>query len=98
MVEAIDIIPARNILGSKHEFLMDPRDVIMAYNRARSAGLDLVGIYHTHIEHPSTPSQRDADGMRLWPIPWLIMSIPSREIRAWSLCGEHIENMELYIV
>ena len=29
--------------------------------RARAAGLDIVGVYHTHPDHPAEPSAYDRD-------------------------------------
>lgn len=77
----------RNISTKPHEFLMDPRGVLEAYEEARSRGLDLVGIYHTHPRSPGIPSNRDLEGMELWPIPWLIIEMPGGGMRAWILCG-----------
>jgi proteasome lid subunit RPN8/RPN11 len=96
-VEVLEHRSAGNILGSRYEFEIDPRDVIEAYNNARSRGLEIVGIYHTHIGYPPIPSTKDIEGMRLWPIPWLIISLPEREKTAWMLCNERLVGLEIIL-
>lgn len=40
-------------------FELDPRDYMRADKQARAAGLDIVGIYHSHPDHPAQPSETD---------------------------------------
>lgn len=86
MVEVLGYREVRNVSRDPYEFLMDPRGVLEAYEEARSRGLDLVGIYHTHPGLPGIPSAKDLEGMGLWPIPWLILGVGG-DVRAWILCG-----------
>src|SRR5438067_11602724 len=41
--------------SAERRFLVSPRDILASMKRAREAGLDLVGFYHTHPEHPAVP-------------------------------------------
>jgi proteasome lid subunit RPN8/RPN11 len=43
---------------------MDPADIQAADRSARALGLDVVGFWHSHPDHPARPSQFDAD--RSW--------------------------------
>jgi len=85
-VEVLAHREVRNILGSPYEFEADPAEVVRVYNEVGVKGLEVVGIYHTHINHPPIPSAKDVKGMELWPIPWLIVSIPSGDYSLWTLC------------
>jgi proteasome lid subunit RPN8/RPN11 len=62
---------ATNILRSRYEFEIDPKDLIKTYAEAKEKGLEIIGIYHTHINHPPIPSKKDIEGMKLWPVRWL---------------------------
>lgn len=48
-------------------YLIPPEALLHAEKRAREAGLDVVGIYHSHPDHPSRPSTFDRDhAMPYW--------------------------------
>ena len=66
-------LSGRNIKNSPVLFEIAPEDLYRAATMAESEGLDIVGLYHSHPAPPK-PSIRDLDGMRLWPLPWLIIS------------------------
>lgn len=42
-------------------FELDPRDYMRIDKEARTRKLDIVGIYHSHPDHPAKPSQTDLD-------------------------------------
>lgn len=71
----------------KRRFLIDPRDLLKAEKAARAAGLDVVGIYHSHPNHPSRPSEFDRDhAMPFWS--YLIVSCmdgKTTSIQSWRL-------------
>ena len=56
----------------------------------RLRGMELVGIYHTHPEHPAVPSDFDRDAA--WPEwSYVILSVRSgepAELRSWALVEE----------
>lgn len=43
----------------RDRFELDPRSYIEADSWARENGLEILGIYHSHPDHPSTPSETD---------------------------------------
>ena len=55
------IWPVRNAkLGDQtRRFMIDPRDYLKAEQFAVSSGMDLLGIYHSHPNHPANPSIHD---------------------------------------
>ncbi|MDQ6747470.1 MAG: M67 family metallopeptidase [Candidatus Dormibacteraeota bacterium] len=67
--EVTEVRPATNTRGpedrGRDRYLMDPGDIVRAQHAADDAGLDIVGFWHTHPDHPSRPSQYDAD--HAWP-------------------------------
>ena len=56
------IHPARNINASHPEprFHLDPADFAAADALARTERLEILGVYHSHPDHPATPSTDDA--------------------------------------
>src|SRR5262249_48726817 len=51
--------------GPRRRFLVRPSDYQQAERRATELGLDLLGFYHSHPDHPARPSQYDLD--HAWP-------------------------------
>jgi len=71
-------------------YLVSPRDTVGSMKRAREAGMDLVGIYHTHPEHPAVPSEFDREAA--WPEwSYVILSVRGgavADFRSWTLDEE----------
>ncbi|GAB4206773.1 MAG: M67 family metallopeptidase [Roseiflexaceae bacterium] len=51
-----------NAHSRRDRFYLDPRDYLRADRTARAQGLDVVGCYHSHPDHPAVPSERDRIG------------------------------------
>jgi proteasome lid subunit RPN8/RPN11/molybdopterin converting factor small subunit len=73
--------------NSERRYLVSGDETLAAMKRARAAGLDLIGVYHTHPEHPAIPSDFDRDAaMPEWS--YLILSVRDAvvtETRSWVL-------------
>lgn len=86
--------PGKNLRGktTRDRYLVDPRDTLRADQEARQRGLEMLGFYHSHPEHPPVPSTYDVE--HAWPwYTYLIVSISSQGIggaRAWRLEGEEM--------
>jgi proteasome lid subunit RPN8/RPN11 len=50
---------AANLAGHDTRYLIDPADHFAAIRRARAAGLQVVGAYHSHPATPARPSASD---------------------------------------
>jgi proteasome lid subunit RPN8/RPN11 len=74
-------------LERRRRFLIGPDDYRRAEARAAQLGLDIVGFYHSHPDHPAEPSAFDL--AHAWPnLSYLIVSIrggSARELRSWRL-------------
>lgn len=55
--------PIRNtVVDRPHDrYLLDPREQLQAQREAHGRGLEIIGIVHSHPDHPARPSQFDAD-------------------------------------
>lgn len=49
-----------------HRFLLGPQDLLRGEQEAAQRGLDVIGIFHSHPDHPAEPSGFD----REWALPW----------------------------
>lgn len=85
-------------------FYLDPREYMRADRAARAQGLDIVGCYHSHPDHPAIPSERDrigAQGVGAGTLfSFLIQSVrtgQAAELTAWLLAddGERFVAEEL---
>ncbi|TAN34345.1 M67 family peptidase [bacterium] len=67
---------ARNIIveRARDRYEIDPRDHIRIQKEADAAGLDIVGYYHSHPDHPAQASRFDTE--RAWAgYVYLIVSV-----------------------
>ena len=65
----VDILPLENHWSAEeqyHRFLLTPHDMLKAEQEAARRGLDVIGIFHSHPDHPAEPSGMDCD----WALPW----------------------------
>jgi proteasome lid subunit RPN8/RPN11 len=89
----------------RDRFYLDPRDYMRADRAARARGLDIVGCYHSHPDHPAIPSERDrvgAQGVGGGPsFSFMIQSVrggQAAELTSWLLSedGERFVTEELF--
>ncbi|MGH9326478.1 MAG: M67 family metallopeptidase [Terriglobia bacterium] len=57
-------VPERE--SERNRFLIDPKDLLKVEKEARERGLDLIGYYHSHPDHPARPSGYDRDHAFPW--------------------------------
>jgi proteasome lid subunit RPN8/RPN11 len=62
-IEAVDATSGTNTNTerARDRYLLDPADIVRADRDARERGLDIVGFWHSHPDHPARPSQFDTD-------------------------------------
>jgi cysteine synthase B len=87
--EVTDAYPLDNTFpdGKRRRFLVGPDEYRRAEARATETGLQLLGFYHSHPDHPAEPSQFDLD--HAWPnMSYVIVSVRQgqpKEARSWRL-------------
>src|SRR3990172_8519045 len=78
-----------NVGRARDRYELDPDDFLAADRAAREAGLEIVGIWHTHPDHPACPSATYRAGA--WPEwSYVIVSVGRagvEELRSWRLNG-----------
>ena len=77
-------------------FVIDPKEFAQTQFAADEAGLEIIGIYHSHPDWPAIPSQTDMDSA--WEeVYYLIASVhDGRPLNTsvWRLAGEGLRRFE----
>ena len=76
-----------------NRFSVNAEDVRDSEKAARDKGLDVVGWYHSHPDHPARPSQYDRE--HAWPwYSYVIVSVAkgkAQEMTSWRLSDDRSE-------
>jgi proteasome lid subunit RPN8/RPN11 len=81
---------AREDSARHNRYLLTAQDMLRGEQEALRLGLDIIGVFHSHPDHPNRPSEFD----REWAMPWfsyLITSVQKSkagESRAWRLSDD----------
>ena len=78
-------------------FLITPKQYLQAERIASENGMELLGFYHSHPDHPAVPSAFDTEHA-LPHFVYIIASIMSgraKNMRAWKLAGTREKFIEL---
>jgi molybdopterin/thiamine biosynthesis adenylyltransferase/rhodanese-related sulfurtransferase/proteasome lid subunit RPN8/RPN11/molybdopterin converting factor small subunit len=74
-------------------YLMDPSDLNAADQEARASGLEIVGFYHSHPDHPAVASRTDLENSSPWGgYSYPIVSIVKGDVadlRSWAREDDH---------
>jgi proteasome lid subunit RPN8/RPN11 len=86
--EVVRLEPAVNRrTDDPHRYLIAPDDLRRLEHEVRAAGMEIVGYYHSHPDHPAAPSRFDAE--HAWPwYSYLIVRVDrgrGAEMASWVL-------------
>jgi proteasome lid subunit RPN8/RPN11 len=89
--------PAQPDEPSPYYYRISSADQIQIMNAIDDAGLDLVGIYHSHVSSPAYPSRTDAE-QAFWPdAVYVIVSLAGggADVRGYRIADMAIEEEPL---
>ena len=89
--ETTDIFLTENIDKSEVNFTISNKQLMEGYTIAEDKGLDIVGIFHSHPNSQPSPSNTDIKFMRGNPVPWIIYSGITKEMKAYLLDSDLIQ-------
>jgi proteasome lid subunit RPN8/RPN11 len=104
-VEIVDVLPLENSFenGQRHRrYMLDAQAMMQAELTAEAAQQEVVGIFHSHPDHPPIPSEYDLEHSLPW-FSYIISSIEAgkaKRSRAWRLVEDRsrFEEIELLIL
>ncbi|MDX2230714.1 MAG: M67 family metallopeptidase [Leptolyngbyaceae cyanobacterium bins.349] len=78
-------------LTQARRYAIAPQTMLAIMREAKQIGCDIIGIYHSHPDHPAVPS--DCDRRLAWPqYSYLILSVHQgicQDIQSWRLNEAH---------
>lgn len=86
----LPLVNTREDTARHNRYRLDPQDYLRGEMEAAKLGLDVLGVFHSHPDHPDRPSEFD----REWAMPWfsyLITSVQEGkaiESRSWLLAED----------
>jgi proteasome lid subunit RPN8/RPN11 len=93
--EVLDCLPLVNRRDDSpnNRFSIAPMDVIEADRVAQARGMELIGWYHSHPDHPARPSEYDRN--HAWPwFSYIIVSVHAgvpKGMASWRLNDDRTE-------
>jgi proteasome lid subunit RPN8/RPN11 len=101
--EVYEVIPVSNKYTSEVSFGMDENELLKIYKYAESSNISVVGIFHSHPSKP-VPSETDKVFMEINPVPWIIKSTITDEMRCFIFIDvlkgmiDGIEEIQMIVV
>jgi proteasome lid subunit RPN8/RPN11 len=91
-----DVVRARNARRSPTKFEVAPADHFAAIRRARAAGFEVIGAYHSHPSGPSGPSETDRLRLNDPTMVHVIVSLAhgTRTVRAFRFNDGNFSQLE----
>ena len=83
-------LPNKTEEGPRRRFLVRPQDYREAEQTASDSGVELLGFYHSHPDHPARPSEYDLN--HAWPFfSYVIVSVRDGvpgDMTSWRLLDD----------
>ncbi|TVP40233.1 Mov34/MPN/PAD-1 family protein [Candidatus Nitrosocosmicus arcticus] len=98
-----EVIPVSNKYSSEVSFAMDENELLKIYKYAELSNTSVVGIFHSHPSKPF-PSDTDKTFMEINPVPWIIKSTITDEMRCFIFSDvlkgkiDGIEEIKMIVV
>lgn len=97
----LEIYPTQNINKERKNdrFNIDPKDYLVAETYADKNNLSIVGIYHSHPDHPAFPSKTDLENAFPF-LSYIIFSIEKgrfKDVNSFELINESFQREEIII-
>ena len=83
VTELMPVANDREEAAKHNRFEIAPEDYMRCEKHARATGLQMLGVYHSHPDHPAKPSQTDLDSA-LPVFSYIIVSIMAKKAEAMT--------------
>ena len=92
--------PMKNLDESSISYFMDPKEQLIVFKKMREAGLEMAGIFHSHVASEAFPSQKDVR-LAFYPdVSYLIVSLSDAKkpvLRSFKIKDEKVAEEEIKI-
>jgi len=81
----------------RRRYLIPAAEMLRAEQEAEAAGIEILGVFHSHPDHPAAPSEFDREHALPWYV-YLIIRVQAgnaMESRAWKLNEDRLQMSEL---
>ncbi len=85
-----------NIANSEYSFIMDPDKIIKVYQWASNNELEVIGVYHSHLDG-ARPSSTDVIFMQINELIWLIYEVSSSKFKAFIIENDTLKEVKIKI-
>ena len=81
--EVLEVVPCGNTRDDRPQdrYHIDPRDLVRIQRQGRERGLDIVGFYHSHPDHPARWSATDLEEAHWIGCSYVITSVEKGEAK-----------------
>lgn len=93
--EITRIFPAANALASAARFEIAPPELFAIFREMREAGLDHLGIYHSHPRGPAVPSAVDIEQSYYPGVAYFVVS--GGAVRAFHIANGSATELKLQV-
>jgi len=89
---AVQVVPLANQRSdsSRNRYLIDPQAFRRAEAQLARDGLEVIGVYHSHPDHPPAPSAFDQENAWPW-LSYLIVAVArgrAGDLKSWVLSDD----------
>ena len=99
-VAASHFFPMTNMDNASISYFMDPKEQLAVFKQMRNFGLEISGIFHSHVASEAVPSQKDIR-LAFYPeVSYLIVSLSDMKkpvLRSFKIQDEKVAEEEIKI-
>ncbi len=92
--------PMRNLDESSISYFMDPKEQLQVFKKMRDAGVEMTGIFHSHVASEASPSQKDVR-LAFYPeVSYLIVSLSDMkkpDLRSFKIIDEIVTEEKIIV-
>ena len=95
-----EFFPMRNVDEAAISYFMDPKEQLNVFKQMRRQGVEMRGIFHSHVASEASPSQKDVR-LAFYPeVSYLIVSLSDMKkpvLRSFRIEEEKVTEEEIKI-
>ncbi|MCL5674839.1 MAG: M67 family metallopeptidase [Candidatus Omnitrophica bacterium] len=84
----------KNVEKTPVSYLMDSKEQLYVIKDIRNTGMEMLGIYHSHVSSPARPSRKDVDMAFYTDVSYVIVSFEAQQpvVKSFKINGENVEE------